>query len=118
VSQAVPSGDWYCEVCAEARSGSLCLDTEASVSDPAAAPTTGKPSKYGDADAKWRLWPAPLPHPQGYPAPIDELGFERWNHINYDMDEEDVVFCRKLRISPDHFEWIIDRLEKVSAALR
>ena len=65
-----------------------------------------------DHDNQWRLWPTPATS-QPFAASIDDLGFERWNRVNYDMDEEDIVFCRRMRISPDHFEWIIDRLEKV-----
>lgn len=99
----------------------MSLDSETSVSDPAVVPPTGpastkatRPVDGQGEDAQWRLWPAPIPGGADGEAPKDELGFARWNHVNYDMDAEDVVFCRKMRISPDHFEWIIDRLEKVT----
>jgi len=95
---SVPAGDWYCAKCRGDKSeGAQALVLSGAPAD--------VPHK----------WPTAHSRPSNQfvrGSPDDLSGPERWTVVNYEMDEEDIVFCRKNKISPDHLEWIIDRLEK------
>lgn len=39
---------------------------------------------------------------------------EEWDHVDYDMEEDDEAIVKMLKVSPDDFEMFIDRLEKIN----
>ena len=138
VLKAIPAGDWYCDKCIadgvksnrQDDQGVLSCPTDgaatnrvpvdetgAIMSVPTATVNRGPRSWFGtvsDWEAPWRLWPTAWVHPPELIRGVDpvELAFHRWVSVDYDLEEDDAEFCREVKVSPEHFEWLIDRFEK------